>query len=158
MTKKIVFSMIIIFLLISSCKNNKNENNNMKPLIIDLSINTEKNELNHENFLVSNNDTLPLIVDLNMNDEINMNGQIILFNGWYPNIRMITENNKIIGIYENSISIEIINNMIKNDIIITGVFKLKYLYETDIPYYENPLMICEIIEYKNVKLINDKNN
>ena len=151
MTKKIVFSMIIIFLLINSCKNNKNYD--MKPLIIDLSINTENNELNHENFLVSNNDTLPLIIDLNTNDEINMNGQITLFNGWYPNIRMITKNNKIIGIYENSISIEIINNMIKNDIIITGLFKLKYLYETDIPYYENPLMLFEIIEYNNVEII-----
>ena len=155
MTKKIVFSMIIIFLLINSCKNNKN--NDTKQLIIDLSINTENNELNnelnHENFLVSNNDTLPLIIDLNTNDEINANGQIILFNGWYPNIRMITKNNKIIGIYENSISIEIINNMIKNDIIITGLFKLKYLYKTDIPYYENPLMIFEIIEYNNVEII-----
>lgn len=173
MTKKILL-IIISVLFIFSCKNNEiknnnmiqlnnafdfnnvnNENQNILPLNLNSNMNLKNDLLNNENILVPNNETLPLNISLNINDEINIIGRIILFNGWSPNIRMITENNMIIGIYENNISIELVDNMIKNETITKGIYKLKYLYETNIQYYENPLMVFEILEYNFYEMNNE---
>jgi hypothetical protein len=94
---------------------------------------------------------IPYSIEISINDLIILNGSIVLFNGWFPNIRMVIDENKIIGIVENDISIELVHNLLENKITGQGVFKLKYNNDINLPYYENPLMIFEIMEYSNIK-------
>ncbi|MCL2800474.1 MAG: hypothetical protein FWD28_01770 [Treponema sp.] len=114
-------------------------------------INCQKNNeiINEDNRNIDNENTelIPLLIDLNYNEEILLEGQIILFNGWEPNIRMITDNNKIIGIIENSVSKEFINKFFNYSTTGNRVFKLKYINMVNLPYYDTPLMVFEIIEY-----------
>jgi hypothetical protein len=88
---------------------------------------------------------------MNIGDEIWLAGNIMIFNGWPPNIRMITTDNYIIGIDEDNIPKIITENIL--NFFIRGTLKLKLTYLTDIPYYENELMVFKIIEYKNMDLI-----
>jgi hypothetical protein len=94
----------------------------------------------------------PLLIDININDEIWLNGQIVIFNGWHPNIRMVVYDNKIIGIKDENIPEIIFENMLYNTI--KGLFRLRFLHTSNIPYYDIPLLVFEIIEYKNIEIIN----
>ena len=140
MNGKIAFLILIIFLSFTMCLNKKDNNFNNN---------------SNENF--SFIEETPLIIDLNISGEIVFDGQIIIFNGWPPHIRMIVNDDKIIGIEENKISEGIISDFINNRITGKGLYKLKYLRNVDLPYYENPLMVFEIIEYNGIENIdNDK--
>jgi hypothetical protein len=96
----------------------------------------------------------PLVLQMNIGDEIWLDGNIIIFNGWPPNIRMIISDNYIIGIDEDDIPKIITENIL--NFFIKGTFKLKFIRLTGIPYYENKLMIFKIMEYKNIDLIEKK--
>ena len=65
---------------------------------------------------------------------------------------MIVFDNKIIGINENNIPKDLFKN-IGIGKIIKGSYKLKLIGETYIPYYDNPLLIFDIIEYNNIEII-----
>jgi hypothetical protein len=69
-------------------------------------------------------------MDINSGDEIWLDGQIILFNGWPPNIRMIVMENYIIGIAEDDVSSDLKKHL--PDISPKGRFKLKLVYKTDV--------------------------
>jgi hypothetical protein len=75
----------------------------------------------------------PLIIEIKINNEIWLNREIIIFNGWPPNIRMIVYDNKIIGINENNIPKELFKN-IGIGKTIKGSYKLKLIGETNLPY------------------------
>ena len=94
---------------------------------------------------------LPLILDINLEDEIWLEGQIVIFNGWSPNLRMIIESKYIIGIDEENIPGELGNHL--NYGLPKGTFKLKLIRKTNIPYYETELLVFRIIEYKDVEII-----
>ena len=93
----------------------------------------------------------PSVLQMNIGDEIWLDGNIIIFNGWSPNIRMTISDNYIIGIDEDEIPKIVTENILY--FFIKGTFKLKYVHLTDIPYYENKLMIFRIIGYKDILLI-----
>ena len=97
----------------------------------------------------------PLILDINLEDEIWLEGQIIIFNGWPPNLRMIVKNDYIIGIDENNIPGEL-ENLLKHGLP-KGTFKLKLVYKTNLPYYETELLVFRIIEYKDMEIIYYRN-
>ena len=92
----------------------------------------------------------PLILDISINEEIWMDGEMVVNNGWPPNIKMIVYGNKIIGIDENSIPEELIKDIWNT---IKGSYKLKFIRTTNLPYYDVPLLLFEIIEYKNIEII-----
>ena len=94
----------------------------------------------------------PLIIDINIDDEIWLNGEMIAFNGWSPNIRMIVFDNKIIGIDENSILEELLKYF-GIGIRIKGLYKLKLKRVTNLPYYNDPLLVFEIMDYNNIEII-----
>jgi hypothetical protein len=98
----------------------------------------------------------PLIIDIKINDEIWFNGAMSVYNGWPPNVRMIVNDNKLIGIKEELIPKELYEN-VRPGMTIEGSYKLKYLYETGLPYYDDPLLVFEIIEYKNIEIIGENN-
>jgi hypothetical protein len=76
----------------------------------------------------------PLALDMNISDEIWLEGEIVIFNGWPPNIRMIVMENHVIGIDEN----DFLKNFEKylSFGLPKGNFKLKLIYKASIPYYE----------------------
>jgi hypothetical protein len=92
----------------------------------------------------------PLILDINLEDEIWLEGQIVIFNGWPPNLRMIIMNDYIIGIDENNIPRGLENHLTYG--LPKGTFKLKLIRKTNIPYYETELLVFRIIEYKNIEV------
>jgi hypothetical protein len=94
---------------------------------------------------------VPLILNMNIGEEIWLDGNIIIFNGLPPNIRMTIFDNNIIGIDEEDVPEVITRNIGKY--FIRGTFKLKLTHLTDIPYYENKLMVFKIIDYKDINLI-----
>jgi hypothetical protein len=138
--KKILFLLLVS--LFTMCFNQRNSNENT---VHD----------NSETTIIDNSE-IPLIINIDINDEIWLYGQLVCFNGWYPNIRIIIAKNKIIGIVENDFSIELILNLLSDTITGKGLFKLKFVDTTNIPYYENELMIFEIIQHENMKIENDK--
>jgi hypothetical protein len=81
---------------------------------------------------------------MNIGDEIWLDGNITIFNGWPPGIRMTIFDN-IIGIDEEEAVPEIITRNI-GKYFIRGTLKLKLTRLTYIPYYENKLMVFKIIE------------
>jgi hypothetical protein len=100
---------------------------------------------------VTLSDETPLAIDIGINDTIWLKGQIVIFNGW-PHIRMMVCENKLIGIDENNFPQELYN-----DILYAagkGLFKLKYTGNTGLPYYEIPLPVFEITEYKDIEILN----
>ena len=103
------------------------------------------------NVFISYSDPIPLKVDIKINDEIWLYGQIIFFNGWPPNIRMIVSGDKIIGIDEDSIPGEL-KAILWKWILFKGTFKLRLKALYDIPYYDDPLFVFKIIEYNNIEI------
>jgi hypothetical protein len=101
-------------------------------------------------FNVYSQDPLPLVLDLNIGDEIWIDGEVIFFNGWPPNHRMLVSDNKIIGIDEKNLPPIITDNLFKRSI--TGKFRLKLIGLYGIPYYENPLMTFTILGYEKIIL------
>jgi hypothetical protein len=88
---------------------------------------------------------------MNINDEIWLDGVIVIFNGFPPNVIMRLSDNYIIGIKDEDIPEIIDENLFKNRI--KGTFKLKLTNLVSLPYYENKLMVFKIIDYKNIELI-----
>jgi hypothetical protein len=103
------------------------------------------------NICISFSDPTPLKADIKINDEIWLYGQIIFFNGWPPNIRMIVNGDKIIGIDEDSIPGEL-KEILWKWVLFKGAFKLKLINLYDIPYYDEPLLVFEIIQYTNIEI------
>jgi hypothetical protein len=97
-------------------------------------------------------DEIPLMLDISHNDVVWLEGRLVIFNGWPPNIRMIVYNNLIIGIDEDTIPEEIYKNI---SFIIMGSFKLRFIGTTNLPYYEIPLLIFEIIEYRDLEIFKE---
>ena len=93
----------------------------------------------------------PLILDINLEDEIWLQGQIKIFNGWPPNLRMIIMNDYVIGIDEDNIPGEL-KDYLKYGLP-KGRFKLKLIRKTNIPYYETELLVFRIMEYRNIEVI-----
>jgi len=91
----------------------------------------------------------PLKMEINVNDEIWLNGEMLVFNGWPPNVRMIVDDNKIIGIDDNSIPDELVENIWN---ITKGAYNLKFIYVTDMPYYDDPILVFKIIEFNNIEV------
>jgi hypothetical protein len=103
------------------------------------------------NVFILYSDPIPLKTDIKINDEIWLDGEVIFFNGWPPFIRMIVNDNKIIGIDENSIPGELME-FLKKWILFKGSFKLKLKDVYDLPYYDDPLLVFEIIKYNNIEI------
>ena len=94
----------------------------------------------------------PLILDNNFDNEIWLEGEIVIFNGYPPNLRMIVMDNNIIGIDENNVPDEL-EIYLNNGLSLRGMFKLKFVRKINIQYYETELLLFRIIEYKNIELI-----
>ncbi|MHB9295261.1 hypothetical protein PilKf_01003 [Pillotina sp. SPG140] len=92
-----------------------------------------------------------VLLNINIDDEIWLDGEIILFNGWPPHVRMLVLENYIIGIDESNLPKIIVENIMTKSI--KGKFKLKFIDRYNIPYYETQLLIFIITEYKNIELI-----
>jgi hypothetical protein len=92
----------------------------------------------------------PLILDIDIGNEIWLEGQIVIFNGWPPNIRMIVMENYIIGIEEKDIPKELKEYLPYDPP--KGKFKLKFIRKTRLPYYEAELLVFKIIEYKDMRI------
>ena len=88
----------------------------------------------------------PLTLLDNLDNEIWLEGQLVLFNGWPPNVRMIVMDNYIIGIDEKCIPEEL-EKYLSSGLSPKGKFKLKLLYKMNLPYYEKELLVFKIIEY-----------
>jgi hypothetical protein len=93
----------------------------------------------------------PLAIEISDGDEIWLNGKMVIFNGWPPNIRMIIMEDFIIGIDEDSIPEEVETYLPYG--LPNGSFKLKLTRRTNIPYYEIQLLIFTIIDYKDIEII-----
>jgi hypothetical protein len=106
--------------------------------------------------IVNTTDQIPLSFNFTNNEELWINGSLIIFNGWPPNIRIIFEE-YIIGIGYNKESYYIpseLNQLIRGGTYIDGLYKIKYIGDTRLPYYETKLLLFSIVEYKNIKIKN----
>jgi hypothetical protein len=97
-------------------------------------------------------DFKPLMIDIKENDEILFNGEMSIYNGWPPNIRMIVNENKLIGIEEDLFPEELWK-IFSFGMTMKGDYKLKFLSETRLPYYDDPFLVFEIVEYSNIEII-----
>ena len=91
-----------------------------------------------------------LVMDINVGDEIWLTGQLVIHEGWPPNLWLKVPNNRFVGIDEDSLPAEIIDNLFKK--IIRGNFRLKRIMLTSYPYYEHELMVFAITDYKDIVL------
>jgi hypothetical protein len=94
----------------------------------------------------------PSLAQLNAGDEIWLDGEVQLYNGWPPNLRMITSDNNIIGIDEEDIPDILADNIFNYSI--KGTFKLEFLFTDDAPYYDEPLPVFKVIDVKKLELRN----
>jgi hypothetical protein len=81
-------------------------------------------------------------------NNLNIFGTVYIYNGWQPNLRLITPKNEVIGIgIDESVSIpNEINKFLPFGYEITGTFELKFINYVSIPYYNKPLPCFDIIK------------
>ena len=113
---------------------------------------------------VNSEELLPFSKNLMIGDNITLCGELVLFNGWQPNVRFITENNEIIGIGKDE-SYTLLNevNEIIKQLNINGRHSkicacLEYIGSELLPYYKNPLMCFNITNIIEKAYINEVNN
>jgi hypothetical protein len=94
----------------------------------------------------------PLILNIDIGNKIWLYGQVVIFNGWPPNIRMVVRENYIIGIDENTFPHDLKKHLPFG--LPKGKFKLKLVRKTRLPYYEAELLVFKIVEYGNIEIIN----
>jgi len=93
----------------------------------------------------------PLVLNIDIEEEIYLEGQIVIFNGWQPNLRMIIMDDYIIGIDENFIPEELVTILQYG--LPKGFFKLKLVDKIDVQYYQTKLLIFRIIEYDVIEIL-----
>ena len=91
------------------------------------------------------NEPLPFSAKLMRGDKITLRGNFVLFNGYPPNVRFVTQDNKIIGvgteeICDNKEVLSIINQQINKTEIYDVEVEFEYLENVNIIYYTEPLM------------------
>ena len=101
-------------------------------------------------------DFVPFSKSLNEGDEIILNGSFCTWNGFPPNIRFITAENKLIGIgkdedYRNKIVEEILAVQRKSNVFYETQVTLRYIGEADTLYYDKPLMCFAVTKIKILK-------
>ena len=89
----------------------------------------------------------PLRKRMKTGESIVLTGSFVLWNGWPPNVRFLTDGNKVIGIgkdeeYSNEAVEKIISLQLKSGNIYTCQAKFTYIGDADLPsdYYDAPLM------------------
>ena len=103
----------------------------------------------------SNNDTAfenepqPFFANLNVGDTINLRGHFVVFNGYAPNVRFVTDQNEIIGIGmeewpEDKLVSNIVDNQLGSEVIFETSTIFKYEGSVDIQYYDKPLMCFSV--------------
>ena len=85
----------------------------------------------------------PLVLKLKKNAVVEFTGELVKWNGWPPNLRFITDSNKVIGIdYDHLLS------RLKDSLVIRegieGRFRFKFIGKTRLPYYSMPLLMFKI--------------
>jgi hypothetical protein len=99
-------------------------------------------------------DPLPMQKNIKVNQKITLDGALIIFNGWPPNLRFVTADNFVIGIGKNE-DIDLPEQVVKflrpeNEIV--GRLELKYIGSVTIPYYDNPLLCFDIVKFLKLKV------
>ena len=102
-------------------------------------------------------DPVPPKIRFEMGQQITETGEVILFNGWQPNIRMLIGENSIIGIgkteadYEASVPIEL-REYVEKEYEIDATLILKYVGSVPIGYYDIPLPCFNIVKIEKLKV------
>ena len=88
-------------------------------------------------------------------ESIVLTGSFVLWNGFPPNVRFLTDGNKVIGIgkdeeYSNEAVEKIISLQLKSGNIYTCQAKFTYIGDADLPpnYYDAPLMCFTLSEVR----------
>lgn len=103
----------------------------------------------------SNNDTAfenepqPFFANLNVGDTINLKGHFVVFNGYAPNVRFVTDQNEIIGIgmeewYDDPLVQNILDNQEEAEVVFQTKSLFKYQGNVDIQYYDRPIMCFSV--------------
>lgn len=92
-----------------------------------------------------------------INQQMVVSGEVVLFNGWQPNIRMLIEDNKIIGIGKTESDFEVsvpreLRGYLGSEFEINATVVLKYIGSVTIGYYDRPLPCFDIIKVEKLKV------
>ncbi|WP_191017125.1 hypothetical protein [Treponema zioleckii] len=104
-------------------------------------------------FIYAEKEIEPFTKNMKIGESVVLFGSFVVFNGWQPNIRFVTDTNKIIGIgtdeeYSNKIVNDIVLHQNKTGTIYRCQAKFNYIDSVKIPYYEQSLMCFAISDIK----------
>ncbi|MBR6153658.1 MAG: hypothetical protein IKQ43_04400 [Treponema sp.] len=131
----------------------------IKDYLFDIQLLQDSNEKQKENpdtalgngnsELKDENEPQPFFANLNVGDTINLRGYFVVFNGYPPNVRFVTDQNEIIGIgmeewYDDPLVQNILDNQVNAEIIFQTKSIFKYEGSVDIQYYDKPLMCFSV--------------
>ena len=99
----------------------------------------------------------PLISKMKVGDKISLKGNFCLFNGSAPNVRFVTEDNKVLGIgKEESCDNEDVNRILSLQRESGNAYEVEAFFEyvgnVNLGYYENPLMCFSVRKIKMLGL------
>ena len=104
-------------------------------------------------FIYAENEAVPFRKNMKIDKTITLTGSFVLFNGSQPNLRFVTDDNKIIGIgtdeeYCNEIVNTIVSRQVKTRTIYRCEAIFNYIGDVRVPYYEQPLMCFTVYDIK----------
>ena len=104
-------------------------------------------------FIYAENEPVPFRKNMKIGKTITLTGSFVLFNGSQPNLRFVTDDNKIIGIgtdeeYCNEIVNTIVSRQVKTRTLYRCEAIFNYIGDVKVPYYEQPLMCFTVYDIK----------
>ncbi len=114
-------------------------------------------------FTYAGNEIVPFSKNMKIGESVTLSGSFVVFNGWQPNIRFITDSNKIIGIgtdeeYCNKVVNDIVLHQIKTETIYRCEAKFNYIDSVKIHYYDRSLMCFAVSDIKIKSCFIEKEN
>ena len=90
----------------------------------------------------------PMMANLKIGDRLELDGELILFNGWPPNIRFVTIKNEIVGIGtgESAYVPEEIEGYLAKEYENKLTLEVRFIRAVKLPYYEQLLPCFEIVK------------
>ena len=104
-------------------------------------------------FIYAENEPVPFRKNMKISKTITLTGSFVLFNGSQPNLRFVTDDNKIIGIGTNEeYCNEIVNTIVSRQVKTRTIYRCEaifnYIGDVKVPYYEQPLMCFTVYDIK----------
>ena len=95
----------------------------------------------------------PVFYKMKAGDKISLKGNFCVFNGSAPNVRFVTDDNKILGVgKEESCSNEDVNKILSLQVENDAVYEVEAVFEyagnVNLEYYKNPLMCFTVGKIK----------